>query len=150
MKLLHEQSSQCLHSELDLFSQPPTQSAVDVSQWVDHSPMSTIISSSPIEFIVSRSDEYYMELNNTLLEVKTCIPITNHSPVVAMSVSFCLPHPVAVSDFMICRGLAPLVHRHLFLDHTLLLYHIASPRTPSANYIQYTLLFLQFNRYPRA
>ena len=22
-----------------------------------------------------------------------------------MSVSFCLPHPVAVSDFMICRGL---------------------------------------------
>ena len=24
---------------------------------------------------------------------------------VAMSVSFCLPHPVAVSDFMICRGL---------------------------------------------
>ena len=24
---------------------------------------------------------------------------------VALSVSFCLPHPVAVSDFMICRGL---------------------------------------------
>ena len=24
---------------------------------------------------------------------------------VAMSVSFCLPHPVAVSAFMICRGL---------------------------------------------
>ena len=24
---------------------------------------------------------------------------------VAMSVSFCLPHPVAVSVFMICRGL---------------------------------------------
>ena len=24
---------------------------------------------------------------------------------VAMSVSFCLPHPVAASDFMICRGL---------------------------------------------
>ena len=23
---------------------------------------------------------------------------------VAMSVSFCLPHPVAVSDFIICRG----------------------------------------------
>ena len=24
---------------------------------------------------------------------------------IGMSVSFCLPHPVAVSDFMICRGL---------------------------------------------
>ena len=26
---------------------------------------------------------------------------------VAMSVSFCLPHPVAVSDFIICSGLCP-------------------------------------------
>ena len=24
---------------------------------------------------------------------------------VAMSISFCLPHPVAVSDFIICSGL---------------------------------------------
>ena len=27
---------------------------------------------------------------------------------VAMSVSFCLPYPVAVSDFTICRGLCAL------------------------------------------
>ena len=64
MKLLHEQSSQCLRSELDL-----------------HSPVSTITSSSPIEFIVSGSGEYYMDLNNTLLEVKACIKTTNDSPV---------------------------------------------------------------------
>ena len=73
MKLLHEQSSQCLRSELDLFSLPPTQTAVDGSQWVEHSPVSTITSSSPIEFIVSGSGEDYMDLNNTLLEVKACI-----------------------------------------------------------------------------
>ena len=42
MKLLHEQSSQCLRSELDLFSLPPTQTAIDGSQWVEHSPVSTI------------------------------------------------------------------------------------------------------------
>ena len=81
MKLLHEQSSQCLRSELDLFSLPPTQTAVDGSQWVEHSPVSTITSSSPIEFIVSGSGKYYMDLNNTLLEVKACIKTTNNSPV---------------------------------------------------------------------
>ena len=83
MKLLHEQSSQCLRSELDLFSLPPTQTAVDGSQWVEHSPVSTITSSSPIEFIVSGSGEDYMDLNNTLLEVKACIKTTNNSPVKA-------------------------------------------------------------------
>ena len=81
MKLLHEQSSQCLRSELDLFSLPPTQTAVDGSQWVEHSPVSTITSSSPIEFIVSGSGEDYMDLNNTLLEAKACIKTTNNSPV---------------------------------------------------------------------
>ena len=81
MKLLHEQSSQCLRNELDLFSLPPTQTAVDGSQWVEHSPVSTITSSSPIEFIVSGSGEDYMDLNNTLLEVKACIKTTNNSPV---------------------------------------------------------------------
>ena len=81
MKLLHEQSSQCLRSELDLFSLPPTQTATDGSQWVEHSPVSTITSSSPIEFIVSGSGEVYMDLNNTLLEVKACIKTTNDSPV---------------------------------------------------------------------
>ena len=81
MKLLHEQSSQCFCSELDLFSLPPTQTAVDGSQWVEHSPVSTITSSSPIEFIVSGSGEDYMYLYNTLLEVKACIKTTNDSPV---------------------------------------------------------------------
>ena len=41
--------------------------------------MSTITSSSPIEFIVSGSGEDYIGLNNTLLEVKACIKATNDS-----------------------------------------------------------------------
>ena len=81
MKLLHEQSSHCPRSELDLFSLPPTLTAIAGSQWVGHSPVSTITSSSPIEFIVSGSGEDYMDLNNTLLEVKACIKATNDSPV---------------------------------------------------------------------
>ena len=43
--------------------------------------MSTITSSSPIEFIVSGSGEDYMDLNNIILEVKACIKTTNDSPV---------------------------------------------------------------------
>ena len=60
----------------DIFiSLPPTQTAVDGSQWVEHSPVSTITSSSPIEFIVSGSGEDYMDLNKT--KVKACIKTTN-------------------------------------------------------------------------
>ena len=81
MKLRHEQSSQCLRSELYLFLLPPTQAAVDGSQWVEHSPVSTITSSSLIEFIMSGSGEDYMDLNNTLLEVKACIKTITDSPV---------------------------------------------------------------------
>ena len=42
MKLLQEQSAQCLRSELDVFSVPPTQTVIDSSHWVEHSPVSTI------------------------------------------------------------------------------------------------------------
>ena len=70
MKLLYEQSSQCLRSELDLFSLPPTQTAVDGSQWVEHSPVSTITSSSPIEFIVSGSES--VSKNNERLSSGCC------------------------------------------------------------------------------
>ena len=42
--------------------------------------------------------------NNHLEEEysRACLMTTLY---VAMSVPFCLPHPVAVSDFVICRGL---------------------------------------------
>ena len=60
---------------------PTTYTDCHSSQWVEHSPVSTIASSSPIEFIVSGSGEVYMDLNNTLLEVKACIKTTNDSPV---------------------------------------------------------------------
>ena len=43
--------------------------------------MSIITSASPIEFIMSGSGEDYMDLNNTILEVKSCIKTTNDSPV---------------------------------------------------------------------
>ena len=35
-----------------------------------------------------------------------------------MSVSFCLPHPVAVSDFMICRGVCACTEMLCKLEST--------------------------------
>ena len=95
MKLLHEQSS-------------PTQTAVDCSQWMEHCPVSTITSSSPIEFIVSGSVEYYMDLNNTLLEVKACIKTTDDSPVdaaVAVApINHTLHSPISQIDICLNDG----------------------------------------------
>ena len=73
MKLLHAQSQQCLRTELDLFSVPPTLTSIDSSQWVEHNPVSTISASAPIEFVVSGSGEDYLDLSNTLLEVRAKI-----------------------------------------------------------------------------
>ena len=61
-------------------SLPPTQTSVDGSQWVEHNLVSSITPTSPIECIVSDSGEDYMDLNNTLLELKACIKTTNDSP----------------------------------------------------------------------
>ena len=81
MKLLHEQSSQCLRSELDLFSLPPTQTAVDGSQWVEHSPCQPSPRLLRLNLSCLAVAKIIMDLNNTLLEVKACIKTTNNSPV---------------------------------------------------------------------
>ena len=82
MKLLNAQSQQCLRTELDLFSVPPTQTSIDSSQWVEHSPESTISASAPIEFVVAGSGDDYLDLSNTLLEVRAKLT-ADGSPVTA-------------------------------------------------------------------
>ena len=41
----------------------------------------------------------------TLVKVRQTVVLAKNSLKVAMSVSFCLPNPVAVSAFIICSGL---------------------------------------------
>ena len=67
-----EQFTQCVRSELELFSLPPLQIAVKEGHWVEYNPVSSITSSAPIEFTVSGSDEY-LDLSKTLLEVHAVI-----------------------------------------------------------------------------
>lgn len=52
MSFLHSHSEACLKSELDIFSLPPTQTAIESSTWVSYKPVSSLTDESPIEFCV--------------------------------------------------------------------------------------------------
>ena len=62
--------TQCIRSELELFSLPPLQTAVEEGQWVEYNPVSSINSAAPIEFVVTGSGEEYADLSKTLIEIK--------------------------------------------------------------------------------
>lgn len=70
MAFVHWQSCECMKSELDLFSVPPTQTSIEHGQWVEHNPIATLAESGPIEFAVSGSGEDYIDLANTYVYVK--------------------------------------------------------------------------------
>ncbi len=73
MALLHSQSCECVKSELDLFSVPPTQTSIEHGHWVEHHPLATITDNGPIEFSISGSGDDYLDLANTYLYVRAQI-----------------------------------------------------------------------------
>jgi hypothetical protein len=66
---VHPHSTPCTKSELDLFTVPPTQVVVDKGQWIEYQPISSISSTTPIEFQVAGS-ENYVDLAKTMLFIK--------------------------------------------------------------------------------
>ena len=70
MSLIHPTSCPCTKAELDLFTSPPTQVAIDSGHWVEHHPVSSLTDTAPVEFLVSGTPEYYIDLSNTFLYVK--------------------------------------------------------------------------------
>ena len=75
--LVHPSSCPCGKSELELFSVPPTQTAIESSQWVEYRPITTLSDSSPIEFVITGSGEEYVDLSETYLQVTASITKTN-------------------------------------------------------------------------
>lgn len=71
MSFLHSHSEACLKTELDLFSLPPTQTAIESTRWVHYKPVSSLNDESPIEFCVNSQNEDYIDLAHTMLKV-TC------------------------------------------------------------------------------
>ena len=70
MALVHPQSCESVHTGLDLFSLPPTQTSVQDGQWVEYHPLATLAPGAPIEFAISGSTSDYIDLKNSYLHVK--------------------------------------------------------------------------------
>lgn len=69
MALLHNLSSECSKTELDLFALPPTQTSIESGQWVQYKPLSSITDDSPIEFVVPGHGDEYIDLSQTIYSV---------------------------------------------------------------------------------
>ena len=67
MALLHNMSEECLKTELDLFTVPLTQTAIERNTYIEIPPLSTISDTSPLEFFIAGNGEDYVDLNNTLM-----------------------------------------------------------------------------------
>ena len=73
MAFVHPNSCECNKSELDLFTLPPTQTAIESSQWIEYRPISSLSGGAPIQFVVMGSGEEYLDLSETYLQVTATI-----------------------------------------------------------------------------
>ena len=75
MAFLYAHSHECLKSDLELFSLPPTQTTIEASNSVHYKPISSLTDDSPIEFVVpGQGDEY---LAHTMLTIHAPIMPSN-------------------------------------------------------------------------
>jgi len=70
MALVHDRSSESLDTGLDLFSVPPTQTAIESGCFVEYHPLSVLAPGAPVEFNVSGATADYLDLSNTYLHVR--------------------------------------------------------------------------------
>lgn len=79
MAFLHSHSCECMSSELDLFTIPPTQTSIESSGFQQYKPVSSLSddSDAPIEFVVPAGSDSYFDLSHTLLFVQAKIIQTN-------------------------------------------------------------------------
>lgn len=69
MSFLHTHSSECIKSELDLFTLPPTQTSIESSQWIYYKPVTSLADDAPIEFVIPGHGEDYLDLTHTMLSL---------------------------------------------------------------------------------
>jgi hypothetical protein len=73
MAFINSHKQVTVNGELDLFSVPPTQEAVETGHSLSYRPISSITSNAPIEFCISNSGDEYIDLAHTLLYLKVKI-----------------------------------------------------------------------------
>jgi len=73
MSFIHQKSCECVKSELDLFSLPPTQTSIESGKWVQYKPISSLTDDSPIEFVIPGNGEEYTDLSYSMLHIVAAI-----------------------------------------------------------------------------
>jgi len=71
--LIHEKSCESVKSELDLFAVPPTQTSLVHGHYVEHRSQPSLMDGTPVEFCISEEGNYYMDLANSLLYVRSSV-----------------------------------------------------------------------------
>lgn len=80
MSLLHKQSCESVHSGLDLFSLPPTQTAVEDGLFVEYHPLASLSPGAPVEFTISGATAHYLDLSSSYLHVRARITHADGTP----------------------------------------------------------------------
>lgn len=73
MSIIDEFSCECLKSELDLFSVPPTQTAIEQTKFKEFYPISQTHSTAPLEFHITSAEDEYMDLQQSYLYMTVSI-----------------------------------------------------------------------------
>ena len=73
MAFLHTHSCECMKSELELFTLPPTQTTIEQAHWFHYKPISSLTDSAPIEFVVPGHGDEYLDLAHTMLSIRANI-----------------------------------------------------------------------------
>lgn len=83
MSFLHQKSCECVKTELDLFSLPPTQTSIDSGKWIQYKPVSSITDNAPIEFVIPGHGDEYTDLSQTMIHVMANIKKSDGSDLAA-------------------------------------------------------------------
>ncbi len=70
MSFFHIHSSECIKSELDLFSLPSTQTNIESLQWIYYKSVTSLANDSLIEFVIPGHGEDYLNLTHTMLSLR--------------------------------------------------------------------------------
>ena len=73
---MHGKSGECVKTELDLFSVPPTQVSLEKGLWIDQQPVSSVADGGPITFLCPGTEDY-VDLSKTILVVRAKVTKAN-------------------------------------------------------------------------
>ena len=71
----------CHQEGLSLFSLPPSDTAFQAREWIEYRPSNQVTSTSLIDFNISPQSSAYVDLKNSVLNVKLRLADTEGNPI---------------------------------------------------------------------